>query len=272
VRSSELAKQEIISTWNRVAQRMVLDAMDNTTPPFSVSAGTRITVFSPRDLIVTCDMGDPNDSRACAVAPAADDYAPFGGHNAQLNLTGDISEWIGQVRSMDALTQNICVRDPATGNFTGAVSTTDPAQLRAHGINDFRTAQFFCQSQMHQARSVAQWNQYMAQQVQQGQHNVSHQVHLPGVMGGGPVNVFTPEFQQNQLGMQTDPNNPNLLLNPFAPPPPPPPPAGPACPQTCEDGNCPDANGCCAGETLTDMQEMGWNCCPAGGGDCFPPL
>ncbi len=52
MRSSELAKQEIISSWNRVAQKLVTDMMDNTTPPFIVPAGTRITVYSPRDLIV----------------------------------------------------------------------------------------------------------------------------------------------------------------------------------------------------------------------------
>lgn len=37
--------------------------------------------------------------------------------------------------------------------------------------------------------------------------------------------------------------------------------------------NCkPDANGCCAGETYTDMGSAGWNCCPNSGGDCFPPI
>ena len=41
---------------------------------------------------------------------------------------------------------------------------------------------------------------------------------------------------------------------------------------TCEDGSTPDADGCCTGETFTDMGEDGWNCCPDSGGDCFPPL
>jgi hypothetical protein len=41
---------------------------------------------------------------------------------------------------------------------------------------------------------------------------------------------------------------------------------------TCFDGSIPDANGCCAGEIYTDMGEMGFNCCPEGGGDCFPPI
>ena len=40
----------------------------------------------------------------------------------------------------------------------------------------------------------------------------------------------------------------------------------------CPDGTAPDVNGCCAGEIYTDMGEMGFNCCPETGGDCFPPL
>jgi hypothetical protein len=41
---------------------------------------------------------------------------------------------------------------------------------------------------------------------------------------------------------------------------------------TCDDGSAPDANGCCVGETYTDMGEEGFNCCPDAGGDCFPPI
>ena len=41
---------------------------------------------------------------------------------------------------------------------------------------------------------------------------------------------------------------------------------------TCEDGAAPDLNGCCAGETYTDMGESGFNCCPDTGGDCFPQI
>ncbi len=40
----------------------------------------------------------------------------------------------------------------------------------------------------------------------------------------------------------------------------------------CLDGAAPDKNGCCDGEIYTDMGEHGWNCCPEGNGDCFPPL
>ena len=42
---------------------------------------------------------------------------------------------------------------------------------------------------------------------------------------------------------------------------------------TCEDGTPPDANGCCTGETYTDMGDAGFNCCPPDpNADCFPPL
>ncbi|MBP3545429.1 MAG: hypothetical protein J6J82_03945 [Alphaproteobacteria bacterium] len=40
----------------------------------------------------------------------------------------------------------------------------------------------------------------------------------------------------------------------------------------CLDGTNPDKNGCCAGEVYTDMGDLGYNCCPESGGDCFPPI
>ena len=40
----------------------------------------------------------------------------------------------------------------------------------------------------------------------------------------------------------------------------------------CVDGTQPDKYGCCAGEVYTDMDDLGFNCCPEVGGDCFPPL
>ncbi|MBE6457326.1 MAG: hypothetical protein E7011_00745 [Alphaproteobacteria bacterium] len=40
----------------------------------------------------------------------------------------------------------------------------------------------------------------------------------------------------------------------------------------CNDGSIPDHNGCCPGEIYTDMDDLGYNCCPQTGGDCFPPL
>ena len=40
----------------------------------------------------------------------------------------------------------------------------------------------------------------------------------------------------------------------------------------CLDGTSPDKNGCCAGEIYTNMGDLGYNCCPKSGGDCFPPI
>ena len=34
----------------------------------------------------------------------------------------------------------------------------------------------------------------------------------------------------------------------------------------------PDKYGCCPGEVYTDMADLGYNCCPEDGGDCYPPL
>lgn len=39
--------------------------------------------------------------------------------------------------------------------------------------------------------------------------------------------------------------------------------------KTCDT---PDENGCCPGENYTDMGDLGFNCCPEIGGDCFPPI
>lgn len=40
-------------------------------------------------------------------------------------------------------------------------------------------------------------------------------------------------------------------------------------PKTCD---VPDENGCCPGEKYVDMGDLGFNCCPESGGDCFPPM
>ena len=46
-------------------------------------------------------------------------------------------------------------------------------------------------------------------------------------------------------------------------------PSTPVNNQTCDT---PDENGCCPGEKYTDMGDLGFNCCPENGGDCFPPI
>ena len=40
----------------------------------------------------------------------------------------------------------------------------------------------------------------------------------------------------------------------------------------CDDGATPNADGCCAGETYTDLGDLGFNCCMPDGVTCFPPM
>ena len=42
--------------------------------------------------------------------------------------------------------------------------------------------------------------------------------------------------------------------------------------EMCADGNAPDADGCCAGEYLTDMGNGEYACCVDGTDECFPPM
>ena len=72
--------------------------------------------------------------------------------------------------------------------------------------------------------------------------------------------------------MDEDGNETDVMINPFKKPK-----SESAQPEALEDvcgngGGSPDANGCCPGETLTDMGDQGMNCCPDAGGDCFPPV
>lgn len=41
---------------------------------------------------------------------------------------------------------------------------------------------------------------------------------------------------------------------------------------TCPNGESPDKNGCCAGETYTDAGNGWMVCCPEIGENCFPPV
>ena len=42
--------------------------------------------------------------------------------------------------------------------------------------------------------------------------------------------------------------------------------------ETCADGAAPDADGCCAGEELSDMGDGTLMCCAIGTDECFPPM
>ena len=264
VRSSELAKNEIITAWNNVATKLLVDMMDNTTPPFSIAAGTRITVFSPVDLFVTC--GDPETAggKKCAIK----EY-PTGDKKKRGKIAQDLrtdnrttEELIGQVRSM--LVENIrdfCKESTdKNGKPTGAyvADFNQKTRIEDRGYN-FNTVDFYCRSlgtydAINNARQEALFQNQQQNAVQKTDYTGQN----------------TQEYNTQVLGLEY--NADGTIKNPFKK-------ETPATPQqqntaviTCDGGANPDAYGCCPGETYTDMGEQGFNCCPNTGGDCFPPI
>lgn len=261
VRSSELAKNEIITAWNNVATKLLVDLMDNTTPPFSIAAGTRITVFSPVDLFVTC--GD-EDGRRCAIRPYADDTST--GFQRGMKLAEDYStenqtqeELIGQVRSM--LVANISefctpVKD-TNGKETGAymANIDKKNEMERRGYN-FNTVDFYCRSMgTYEAINNAKQKAVFENQQQQFETKTPQ---------------GSKEYNEQVLGLKY--NEDGSIQNPFKKPAAAKTPANDTSVVSCDGGMAPDANGCCPGETYTDMGEQGFNCCPDAGGDCFPPI
>lgn len=248
VRSSELAKNEIITAWNKVAQKLMVDMMDNTVPPFSIAAGTRINVYSPVDLMVTC--GAPTDSnKKCAIHEYdTNKRRSKWKHNTTMKEDGS---WVGQVRSFDM--QQYCQQD-SKGIWTAKPSVaTDPSVEY-----DYRTILFYCQSLNYQAINNAK-----QEQLWQNQQSSSNQNSVAYITEQGQQ-----EYNEQVLGLEYDEET-GAIQNPFE---------KKETEEvveeilTCEDGSLPDANGCCAGEIYTDMGDQGFNCCPETGGDCFPPI
>ncbi|MDR1338377.1 MAG: hypothetical protein LBJ73_05125 [Rickettsiales bacterium] len=258
VRSSELAKNEIVTAWNKVAQKLLVDMMDNTVPPFSIAAGTRITVFSPVDLLVTC--GAPTESnKKCAIEtygsnPRVDNPGRPSGIGESAENAGSMT---GQVRSFDM--DGYCKRD-ANGNFTGGVNEGQEKQIQAAGY-DYRTVLFYCQSAQYKAINNAK-----QAAVYQNQQTTSNAVYDDKTKQWDKLQTGTQKYNENVLGLNYNDNG--TVQNPFKQLPVETPPAA----LQCEDKTAPDANGCCTGETYTDMGADGFNCCPAAGGDCFPPM
>ncbi len=267
VRSSELAKQEVITAWNQVAQKLIVDAMDNTIPPFSIAAGTRITVYSPKDLVITC--GNDN-SKECSVTNvqsssgfAADDRNRNMRNDSWSTIKPTINyndpSWVGQARSFNL--DQYCITDEE-GIWD---INKDKANEIANSGYDYRTVLAYCQSLNYRAISNAQQDAYY-----QNQQQVFQETY-------GKVGNQTPQQQQayneDILGLTYDDSG--AIQNPFVDVAPVEE-VVPVTPEetviTCPDGGAPDANGCCAGEVYTDMGEQGFNCCPEAGGDCFPPI
>ncbi len=262
VRSSELAKNEIITAWNNVATKLLVDMMDNTTPPFSIAAGTRITVFSPVDLFVTCGQDNPDDTRKCAFSPYPSEEkaerANWKSDATEANRSTE--ELIGQVRSM--LVENMkdkwCTSSKDGTSWYAKTDKNSIDDMNKQGYS-FTTVDFYCRSfgtynAINNAKQAALFENQQQQMVQ----------NTPK----GSV-----EYNQQVLGLEY--NADGTIKNPFksnttttaAPAP-----ATSTSVVTCDGGANPDVNGCCPGETYTDMGDQGFNCCPDIGGDCFPPI
>ena len=254
VRSSELAKNEIITAWNQVAQKFIVDMLDNTVPPFSIAAGTRITVFSPADLVITCGE---NDDKICSLKNVQEaskkgswQKRPDWQHSGTVDYSDN--SWTGQVRSFNLSTYCKNYKD---GKLNLTQEQTE--DLYTKGIN-YSTVLFYCQSGQYTAINNAR--QAAIYQNQQDANN-SNSIASTGGVG-------TKSYNENVLGLKY--NEDGSIQNPFQ-----------ATKKeedtaqaviTCEDGTAPDANGCCTGEIYTDMGDQGFNCCPETGGDCFPPI
>lgn len=255
VRSSELAKNEIITAWNQVAQKLMVDMMDNTVPPFTIAAGTRITVYSPKDLMVTCgnkdDPNNPNRFKKCAV------HAYGSERRAQPNFDNikpkEDDSWLGQVRSF-----NLAQYCGENGQVSASAE-----EIYESGL-DYRTVLFYCQSNQYKAINNAKQDALYQNQQEQFQKNYKVQNTGQGLTGISGDKAYNEQV----LGLTY--NEDGSIQNPFDTPDEPE--AEAAAVLTCEDGSPPDANGCCAGEIYTDMGEQGFNCCPEAGGDCFPPI
>ncbi|MBO4625947.1 MAG: TrbI/VirB10 family protein [Alphaproteobacteria bacterium] len=247
MRSSELAKNEIITAWNQVAQKLLVDMMDNTVPPFTIPAGTRITVYSPNDLMVACTTNEKciisnhivNTSRA----------------NPAWNTTpANDGSWVGQARSFNM--EQYCIQD--NNGIWGINKSIPAADITQNSGYSYSTVLGYCQSLNYQAINNAK-----QAAVYQNQQDPTNKNSIASISAQG-----TQAYNEQVLGLTY--NDSGAIENPFKQQS-----SGSASTESvikCMDGTNPDANGCCTGEIFTDMGDQGFNCCPEEGGDCFPPI
>lgn len=249
LRSSELAKNEIITAWNQVAQKLMVDMMDNTVPPFTIPAGTRITVYAPQDLAVACT----DDSKKCYMSGLAS-QANTRRANPQWNaIPANDDSWVGQARSFNM--DKYCTQNK---NGIWEVDSSQASRITNESGYSYSTVVAYCQSKNYQAINNAKQEALFQNQQSAGNKNsIAYQ-----------TSQGTTSYNENVLGMQYADEDKTTLVNPFLTLPKEEAPAT----ITCEDGTNPDANGCCTGEIYTDMGDQGFNCCPESGGDCFPPI
>lgn len=261
IRSSEMAKQDIINTWNKITQKLIVDAIDNTVPPFSIAAGTRINVFSPVDLIVSCDSEENKGKKCSFITSDYTERAKWSDLKKKVTRTADDASWVGQVRSFNL--NQYC-------QYNGNKVTIDENSNWDESGYDYRTVLAYCEAQNYQAINNAKQQAYNKQVQDQADKKKQEYGATWNADTGWTTDFSSPEAEQQYntevLGLTYDEDG--NIVNPFGKN------AGATVEEglTCEDGSAPDLNGCCAGETFTDMGEDGWNCCPDAGGDCFPPI
>lgn len=257
MRSSELAKNEIITAWNQVAQKLMVDMMDNTVPPFTIAAGTRITVYSPVDLQITCGpSGAENTGKKCAVAAFSDEPRRTIKPSDMGLYPANDSSWVGQSRQFQA--QEHCEKDQnGLWRVKKECSGTGSGKLNTCGGYSYTTLKLWCDSLNYESKKDLQYKEYQKDQSAQYQQKIEN-------LGG----VGSQAFNEQILGVQY--NADGTVQNPYESAPAPV--VETADVLLCLDGTEPDANGCCTGEIYTDMGDQGFNCCPESGGDCFPPM
>lgn len=271
MRSSEMAKQEVINTWNKVAQKLLVDVMANTTPPFSIAAGTRINVFSPVDLIVTCDSAE-NPGKKCAFTTYSENKRrEWSGLKDKAKPDPDDPSWVGQVRSFNLI--QYCDTDKKTNKVIVADNWMQSGY-------DYRTVYAYCESQNYQAINNAKQAAYnqSVKNVAEDKYGTKSYDPQTQTVEYSQTDEQLKAYNQDILGLQYD--DQGSIINPFAKATPLNEAQGEVL--TCDDnGTMPDQYGCCPGETYTDMGPMDSNapdgphefaCCPSGDGDCFPPI
>jgi hypothetical protein len=157
---------------------------------------------------------------------------------------------------VDSIKDKWCTKDPSgSGAWYAKSDKTSLKDMNDQGYS-FTTVDFYCRSfGTYDAVNNARQEAVFQNQQQQMQQNTPQ----------GSV-----EYNTQVLGLEY--NADGTIKNPFKKETP----AAPAQQNTsvitCDGGANPDANGCCPGETYTDMGDQGFNCCPNTGGDCFPPI
>jgi len=244
MRSSELAKQEVIKSWDKVTQRLFIDMMDNMTPPFTIPAGTRITVLSRKDIVVNWDQKQ---------APSAYTARPRGMQRLQVGETRE--EIIGQVRATRV--------NPVTGQIEWDDQDRNPL-LRS----------FLEQSQLYESQFQAQRRAF-----EQQQHTLAAQNNLDECGNNRFLNLrYVPGtctiISPSSSGPSLPPAVSNIEDSIFQGAPAPsfagPPMVGEL---VCDDGSPTDQFGCCPSAGEQFVNEQGGICCLISDPEqCFPPL